>query len=340
MSEAIARARAAAAALRGARSRPPAPGADRFFFVVGRAKSGTTWLERTLDAHPEILCRGEGRFFGREQPLGAARGRSLLGILGRSEELREWTGRSVWTRGGGGEERLTEIAGAAARELMGAELARSGKRLAGDKTPLMAPTVVGEIAAACPGARIVHIVRDGRDVAVSSAHHVWNLLDDQPERQRDRADQLAIRDSYRADPDAFKAGGRSIFAPGELERTARDWADVTLAAREQGSSLGEKLYAEVRYEDLLARGSEELARILEFLGADASDDVIERCLRSTDFERLSGGRASGEEDSTAFLRSGTAGGWREVFTPDDREAFKRGAGGALRQLGYERDGGW
>ena len=36
------------------------------FFVVELRKSGTSWLMRTLDGHPEILCRGEGRFFGRE----------------------------------------------------------------------------------------------------------------------------------------------------------------------------------------------------------------------------------------------------------------------------------
>ncbi|MDQ3304184.1 MAG: sulfotransferase, partial [Actinomycetota bacterium] len=33
------------------------------FFVLGYQKSGTTWLMHMLDAHPEILCRGEGRFF-------------------------------------------------------------------------------------------------------------------------------------------------------------------------------------------------------------------------------------------------------------------------------------
>src|ERR671910_2869339 len=33
------------------------------FFVTGVGKSGTSWLMRTLDSHPEILCKGEGRFF-------------------------------------------------------------------------------------------------------------------------------------------------------------------------------------------------------------------------------------------------------------------------------------
>ena len=35
------------------------------FFILGRQKSGTTWLMRLLNRHPEILCRGEGKFFGR-----------------------------------------------------------------------------------------------------------------------------------------------------------------------------------------------------------------------------------------------------------------------------------
>src|SRR5215203_6981149 len=44
----------------------PALGATPVFFVVGQQKSGTTWLMRMLDSHPEILCKGEGRFFGKD----------------------------------------------------------------------------------------------------------------------------------------------------------------------------------------------------------------------------------------------------------------------------------
>src|SRR5918992_2684919 len=36
------------------------------FFVTGVGKAGTSWLMRTLDSHPEILCKGEGRFFAAE----------------------------------------------------------------------------------------------------------------------------------------------------------------------------------------------------------------------------------------------------------------------------------
>ena len=34
----------------------------QFFFVVGCQKSGTTWLEKILDYHPEMICRGEAVF--------------------------------------------------------------------------------------------------------------------------------------------------------------------------------------------------------------------------------------------------------------------------------------
>ncbi len=33
------------------------------FFICGVARSGTTWLQLLLDAHPEVACRGEAHFF-------------------------------------------------------------------------------------------------------------------------------------------------------------------------------------------------------------------------------------------------------------------------------------
>jgi hypothetical protein len=33
-----------------------------YFFVCGAAKSGTTRLQRLLDAHPQVVCSGEGHF--------------------------------------------------------------------------------------------------------------------------------------------------------------------------------------------------------------------------------------------------------------------------------------
>ena len=32
------------------------------YFVTGFPKSGTTWVEKTLDSHASILCKGEAHF--------------------------------------------------------------------------------------------------------------------------------------------------------------------------------------------------------------------------------------------------------------------------------------
>ena len=64
---------------------------DVRFFVGGHGRSGTTWLQRTLNSHPEILCNGEGMFFGRD--MGDFGGRRLLyKVLANSEELKAWHG--------------------------------------------------------------------------------------------------------------------------------------------------------------------------------------------------------------------------------------------------------
>jgi hypothetical protein len=310
------------------------------FFVLGRAKSGTSWLMRLLNAHPEILCIGEGRFWGRDYVLGDIGSRSLLGALSESQEIRAWAERSIWTRKKEIDSVIERFTGYIARALMEAELAGTGKRIVGDKTPLTGPNVIQEITRLSPGSRVIHIVRDGRDVAVSSAHHVWNQSIDTGGVHRLDAEKRERRDAYRADPDAFVAAGRSIFAPGQLEATAADWAEQTRAALEQGRALGSDAYAEVRYEDMLDSAAPELARLCEFLGAESDRATIARCVELNRFERVTKGRRRGEEDSTAFLRSGVVGDWRRTFTEEDREAYKAVAGDLLVSLGYETGDDW
>ncbi len=41
----------------------------RVFFVVGCQKSGTTWLQYLLDAHPQIVCGGEAHLTDVLAPL-------------------------------------------------------------------------------------------------------------------------------------------------------------------------------------------------------------------------------------------------------------------------------
>ena len=40
----------------------------QIFFIGGTAKSGTTWVQLLLDAHPEVSCNGEGHFLDNLKP--------------------------------------------------------------------------------------------------------------------------------------------------------------------------------------------------------------------------------------------------------------------------------
>lgn len=294
-----------------------APVGTPVFFVVGYQKSGTTWLMRMLDAHPEILCRGEGRFFGaawRQKSLVKSDTTrppsSLLYAIREAEYLRLWIERSVWGRNGDPREHLDNLSRMAVDYFLQGELAKTGKRLVGDKSPLLTPETVEEISAVYPEARVLHIIRDGRDAAVSAAHHARNFG-----RKRQQVE-----------------AGEGIFEEGRLQKLAADWNDRVGRTVEDGPKLFGDRYAEVRYEELLTRPEEEMARILRFLGADAAD--ARRCVDAASFEKLSRGRSRGEEDPTSFFRKGVAGDWKDSFTEGDRRVFQREAGDLLVRLGY------
>jgi len=92
-----------------------------------------------------------------------------------AEYLRLWIERSVWSRNDDADEHLTNLTRMAIDYFLMGELSKSGKRIAGDKSPLLTPETVKEIAEIYPEAKVIHIIRDGRNAAVSAAHHSWNF---------------------------------------------------------------------------------------------------------------------------------------------------------------------
>ena len=316
------------------------------FFIVGFAKSGTSWLTRILNAHPEVLCRGEGIFFGRGADLGERRGlltpTSLHGALADSENLRRWVERSIWTRGDDVDRHLTNLTRISIRYFLAEKLAASGKKFVGDKTPFVTEDGLEEIKVLFPEAKVIHIVRDGRDVAVSAVHHIWNHSPDAGGHLKNvKPEELSKRDRYRMDPAAFLEAGESIFDEERLRSGfAQGWRRMCARTLEDGPKLFGEDYAEVRYEDLLDRPAQETGRLLRFLGADDGSETVKRCVEAASFERLSKGRKRGEEDPTSFFRKGVAGDWRGVFTEEDRRIFKEEAGELLVRLGYEKDLDW
>jgi len=194
---------------------------------------------------------------------------------------------------------------------------------------------VREIDAILPEAKVVHVIRDGRDVTVSHTHHRWNRVRPVEEGGRLTPEEQDKRDRYRENPEEFVASGESIFSEKFIMAFAKGWrSNVGNTHRDGPSVLGDR-YTEVRYEDLLERPEEEMSRLFRFLGASDDKSVVRRCVNKNRFEKVAG-RQGGSEDSTSFFRKGVAGDWQSVFTKRDQQIFCQVAGDLLVELGYQK----
>ena len=315
------------------------------FFIVGHARSGTTWLRTILNSHPEILCRGEGRFFERsfwwedfeESQLKNIPPSSLYGAILESKYLKAWVDRSVWAGGEDTDKHLANLTRLAIDYFLAEQLSKTNKRIVGDKTPFASAEVVEDISVIYPDAKVIHIIRDGRDIAVSVIHHIWNYAKNEGGMYDLGPEELEKRYRYREG--SMNLLAESLFTEERLADIARGWSTKVRKATEDGPILLGSNYAEVRYEDLLERPVEEVGRLLKFLGADSSEETAKRCVETTGFE-LTSNRKRGQEDSSSRSRKGVAGDWKNVFTEEDKGIFKENAGDLLVKLGYEEDNNW
>lgn len=310
------------------------------FFVVGEMRSGTSWLARMLDTHPEVFCKGEGSFFGRDQaeeeiPVYKAPTPSLYNALLNCDGVRIWHS-FTWNAWGKGdeEEDLRNMTRLVVDYFMDKNSAASGKRIVGDKSPLHTDHV-DEIHGFYPEAKVIHILRDGRDVALSLMHHFWRLSKDQGGIFDLDPEELEKRDAYLADKEGFVESGNSIFTEERLRQMAVRWSRRVTKASRDGRRFGPSFF-QIRYEDLLAKPEENLKAMFELLGARSDDEVVRRCVERNRFEKLAR-RSAGQEDSASFFRKGVVGNWRSVFTERDREIYEEVAGETLREMEYSLD---
>jgi hypothetical protein len=186
---------------------------------------------------------------------------------------------------------------------------RQGKTRWGDKTPGYVREMV-RIQGVLPEARFIHLIRDGRDVALSMMGMSWG--------------------------------------PSSVEAAARRWRKRIMRAREQVPRV--KHYIEVRYEDLIADTEPTLRRVCEFIELpfdEAMLDYHERAPerlqeKARDLDRgpdrppvsaehrmASHALTSEPPDPNRLAR------WRSEMSEADRALFEGIAGDLLADLGYE-----
>ncbi len=286
---------------------------------MGAPKSGTTWLQTIMNAHPQIACFGEGHFveqivlpmqallrhYNRKLAVVAEAVYSgepfypeidgedalrlirplIVGLMGRAvPELRQKRRRRGPERGG-----------------RNSAMAELGLLWWGDKTPAYSRHL-DELDQLFPFSRFIDIRRDPRDVAVSVLYH-------------------GLRAGSLTDIKGDTARRREL-----IRHALSRWNEHNHNVDRACDKLGERLLR-VRYEELVADPAAQFRRLYEHLdGVDVTDEIIAASVTTCSFAAMSGGRQPGETDDTSFFRSGTIGQHAVDLTDAERDLVTELAG--------------
>jgi Sulfotransferase family len=298
------------------------------FFIFGHARSGTTLLMRLLRLHPEVHCNYQAHFFTR-QPL--------LKSLVDSPEAEEWLTRKS-NRWNQGRDLSPLVLRATADFIMERDAAKEGKMIVGDKSPssTIHGQAVRDLYAVYPDAKLVYIVRDGRDVLISERFR--NLVE---ESKFLKAEDKHVIEELRKDQTPFTNGTRSIFTESVIRRVTNGWVTNVRETEEEGKRLFRDNYCSLRYEDVLEHPFEELSRLWKFLGVKKIDKSLEKTIKAEmESNPDEDWQAKRNEGIASFLPKGHAGNWERLFTAHDKALFKEVAGEMLIKWNYEKDLNW
>ena len=283
---------------------------SNLILIVGAPRSGTTWLQKLLAAHPLVKTGQESEVFD-----------SYIGT-----QLRAWR-RSMTLensgRGGVGlacyfrEEDFLRIL----RDYLGVLMEPMLGNLAPgevflEKTPGHA-LYLPEILELLPRVRIIHILRDGRDVSASllAASRTW---------------------------------GKN-WAPRKIGTAARMWVKHVQAVKQAAPLIPPGQFHELRYEQLYAEPSGALREVSDFLGFQWDQAaLLDAVNRNRPEAKMQAGETpiplhgeialhSGSvvQDPIDFIRKATPGGWRRDLSLWQKIQFWRIARKTLAQTGYQ-----
>ena len=267
------------------------------FFAFGLPKSGTTWLQMLLDAHPSVSCPSEHQVSFLLEALPKLLNDYNL-VLREIDRRTAQQGAATL-----GQQDLMSVTRAFIEACIESGARRKNARTAGIKDNTVA-THFGLFRELFPAARYLCIVRDPRDATISSWHH-----------------------NRRVEPDfAARAADFSDWAAQTWQRWAETYENVLAATDGSDEAAGILI---LRYEDLIgAQRDSVLQRAFRHIGVSLDAAETAALFERTDAERLRSGPAGG------FYRSARAGGWRDAPERPQIPAPPRAARALLERFRY------
>jgi hypothetical protein len=272
---------------------------DVFPVFAGSGRSGTTLLRTIFDGHPRLAVANEPQFMG-----SVARQRTQLEAGGFDAEafLDIVTGNSNYLRLELDQATVTDAirdadpttVADAVRIVFGVFATGEGKLLYGDKTPGYIVQLPA-LASMFPEARFVHLIRDGRDVALSYIERPWG--------------------------------------PSTVGEAALYWRSRVGRGRAAGLALGPERYFEASYEGLVDDPEAEVRKICDFLDLEFVPEMLQYQKAAEKFiadSHQPEAFTALVRPPTRGLRD-----WSHAMSKDDIALFQSIAGGLLDDLGYE-----
>jgi hypothetical protein len=281
------------------------------FFLGGVVKSGTTWVERIYDAHPNSSCKGEAHFGSLLAPAVSAVVDDYNSTI---EKQGNWNLVSqIEQQSGSPIEFQYDVQDKdflfrqAILLMMQKWLITDDIQCVGEKTPSNQQyfPILQQL---FPQAKFIYIIRDIRDVVVSG--WFFNTIVNVTQN---------IENNKNMEHFATKL--------------ARSW-DKNVRASLGFIHQSENNGMFIQYEDLLEDSLKGIQELYEFLGLACDELILASVHKQTSFNKLSGGRDSGEENRRSFYRKGTSGDWKNHLSEQALSNIENECGELMELLGY------
>ncbi len=278
----------------------------RFFCLRGFMKSGTNWLGSLLSSHESISVVGEFHW----QEIVTRFNQNLASLPIYQDAQRNEFARSQL------EEMIRQCITSAADP---------NATVIGERTP---HSIVPITLRSVP---YISIIRDGRDVLVSRAFHLYNQTD--VHRLFERIPEMATtHQEFQKDPWFFKKHPDQLLRHEVMVRESMKWWSEHLTQDARAVDTYPKLKIRfIKYEDLHQNTEDERNKLFKFLDVDPSRAA-----------KITGHLKPGfkKERPAEFLRKGVVGDWKNYFTDETKRWFNEEAGEQLIQYGYEQSSNW